>query len=158
MVNSVKKVFKDNNSFISVNEVDALKIKLNKSINKIQDLVEPLETCRNHTLILGSLEYMAVVMKVEQLELCYKKDLLQFISLYVSKVESILSDFENFIDIDLLIVDKTTNKVLRQVSVPSNLLVEVNDKITFLENGYEVTYDYDRDGSRTEIKRVKKID
>lgn len=60
--------------------------------------------------------------------------------------------------IDLLIVDKTTNKVLRQVSVPSNLLVEVNDKITFLENGYEVTYDYDRDGSRTEIKKVKKID
>lgn len=86
-VNSVKKIlsFKDNNSSISVNEVDTLKSKLNKSINKIQDFVESLEICRNHTLILGSLEYMAIVMKVEQLELCYKNDLLQFISLYVSK-------------------------------------------------------------------------
>lgn len=59
--------------------------------------------------------------------------------------------------IDLLIVDKETGVVLRQVSVDSSLLVEVNDKVTFLENGEYVTYDYDRDGSRKEIKREKKL-
>ena len=58
--------------------------------------------------------------------------------------------------IDLIIVDKNTKEVLRQVSVDSSLLVEVNDKITFLDNGYYVTYDYDRDGTRREIKRVRK--
>lgn len=60
--------------------------------------------------------------------------------------------------VDLLICDKNSGKVLRQVSVDSSLLVEVNDKVTFLEKGDYVTYDYDRDGSREEIKRVKKID
>ena len=60
--------------------------------------------------------------------------------------------------IDLLICDKTTGEVLRQVSVDSNLLIEVNDKVTFLEKGDYVTYDYDRDGSKKEIKRVKKND
>lgn len=60
--------------------------------------------------------------------------------------------------IDLLICDKKTQTVLRQVSVDSTLLVEVNDKVTFLKGKEEITYDYNRDGSRTEIKRVKKQD
>ncbi len=60
--------------------------------------------------------------------------------------------------IDLIIVNKSSNKVLRQVSVDSTLLVEVNDKITFLQNGEYLTYDYDRDGSRQLIKRETKND
>lgn len=57
--------------------------------------------------------------------------------------------------IDLLIVDKKTNEVLRQVSVGSSLLVEVNDKITFEKGNNLLTYDYDRDGSRTLYKKEK---
>ena len=57
--------------------------------------------------------------------------------------------------IDLLIVDKSTGVVLRQVSVDSTLLVEVNDTVSFIEGNELVTYDYDRDGTRKEISRVK---
>lgn len=57
--------------------------------------------------------------------------------------------------IDLLIVDKSTGGVLRQVSVDSTLLVEVNDTVSFIEGNELVTYDYDRDGTRKEISRVK---
>lgn len=58
--------------------------------------------------------------------------------------------------IDLIIINKDTNE-LRQVSVDSSLLVEVNDKIEFkTENGNIIVYDYERDGSRKEVKKLKK--
>ncbi len=52
--------------------------------------------------------------------------------------------------IDLIIVDKNTQEK-RIVSVFSNLLVEVNHRITFLEDGNYVTYEYDRNGNKTKI-------
>ena len=58
--------------------------------------------------------------------------------------------------IDLIIVNKDTNE-LRQVSVDSSLLVEVNDKIEFTdENNNVITYDYNKDGTRKEIKKLIK--
>lgn len=57
--------------------------------------------------------------------------------------------------IDLWIVDKPTGEVLRQVSVKSELLVEVNDIVTFEKKGEYITYDFERDGSYKEIKREK---
>ncbi len=57
--------------------------------------------------------------------------------------------------IDIIIVDKNNNNVLRTVSVDSSLLVAVNDKITFRQNDEYVTYDYDKDGSKKLIKKEK---
>lgn len=56
--------------------------------------------------------------------------------------------------IDLIIIDTNTNET-RTVSVYSTLLVEVNRKVTFLENRKEgiayVVYEYDREGIPHEI-------
>ena len=52
--------------------------------------------------------------------------------------------------IDLIIVNKDTNET-RAVSVFSNLLVEVNNRITFKEGDKFVTYEYDRNGEKTKI-------
>ena len=52
--------------------------------------------------------------------------------------------------IDLIIVDKNTNE-MRTVSVFSNLLIEVNHRITFIEEENYVTYEYDRNGNRTKV-------
>lgn len=52
--------------------------------------------------------------------------------------------------IDLIIVDKNTNE-MRTVSVFSNLLIEVNHRITFVEGENYVTYEYNRDGSKTKV-------
>lgn len=115
------------NNLISAREANTIKSKLNKSIIKIQGIVEPLEICRNHTLILGSLEYMVVVMKIEHLEYCYKKDLLQFIGLYVSKAEDIMDNLENFINLDLTILEELFNQFQDYVSVELNIIPRVDD-------------------------------
>ena len=52
--------------------------------------------------------------------------------------------------IDLIIVDKNTNE-MRTVSVFSNLLIEVNHRITFIEEENYVTYEYDRNGNKTKV-------
>lgn len=61
--------------------------------------------------------------------------------------------YANQIDsvIDLIVVDKETGEQ-RAVSVFSNLLIRVNDKITFIENGEEVTYKYDKEGNKVKIE------
>lgn len=61
--------------------------------------------------------------------------------------------YANQIDtvIDLIIIDKKTG-VTRTVSVYSGLQVRVNNRVTFIENGKEVTYEYDIDGSKTKVE------
>lgn len=121
------------NNLISESEANALKSKLNKSIVKIQEIVEPLEICRNHRLILGSLEYMSVVMKEEHLESGYKKDLLQFIDLYVSKVEYSINNLENFINLDLTILEELFDQFQDYVSVELNIIPRVDDDFNYAD-------------------------
>lgn len=64
--------------------------------------------------------------------------------------------------IDLIVVDKNTNEK-RTVSVFSNILVEVNHRITFKEGDKLVTYEYDKNGNskkvdECEIQSVLKLD
>ena len=54
--------------------------------------------------------------------------------------------------IDLIIVDKTTNEVLRVVSVPSSLIVKINNQITFYDGGEYKTYEYDKNGQRRLVR------
>ena len=61
---------------------------------------------------------------------------------YANRIDSV---------IDLIIVDKETGKPLRQKSVDSKLLVEINNIVSFEENGSIKTYKYNRDGSREEV-------
>lgn len=67
---------------------------------------------------------------------------------YANKIDSV---------IDLIIVDKETGKALRQVSVKSELGVEINNIVSFEEKKDDqvekVTYKYNKDGSREEISR-----
>lgn len=73
------------NNYSSVNEINSKKSALRMEIREIQENVEPLEICRNHTLILGSFEYINAVMKIEEVDVIYKKDLLDFISSWTWK-------------------------------------------------------------------------
>lgn len=66
---------------------------------------------------------------------------------YANRIDSV---------IDLIIVDKETGKPLRQKSIDSQLLVEINNVITFESNGEEVTYRYNRDGSSEKISTGEK--
>ena len=60
--------------------------------------------------------------------------------------------YANQIDtvIDLIIVDKKTGET-KIVSVYSSLLIRINNRITFIENGKEVTYEYDIYGAKTRV-------
>lgn len=49
--------------------------------------------------------------------------------------------------IDLLVVDKATGKVLRQVSVNSSLLVRVNNTIIYSDGNHDTIYKYNEDGT-----------
>ena len=66
--------------------------------------------------------------------------------------------YANEIDaiIDLIIVDKASKEVLRQVSVDSSLGVYINNEVEFEEEGKYVTYKYNKDGSREAIKTISK--
>lgn len=68
--------------------------------------------------------------------------------------------YANRIDgvIGLLIVDPATGEVLRGVDVDTTLIVAVNNKITFEENGMYVTYEYDKYGNRKKIKEENILD
>ena len=93
--------------------------------------------------VYGSASYTAgsITMK-RRLESSYLED-----GVWANKVDSV---------IDLIIVNKDTNEK-RQVSVDSSLLIEVNDKIDFIDTeGNIITYDYDKDGSKKEIKKLTK--
>ncbi len=61
--------------------------------------------------------------------------------------------------IDLIIVNKDTNE-MRPVSVPTEILVRVNNRITFLEERDKeevyVTYEYDMYGNKMEIEVMPK--
>ena len=61
---------------------------------------------------------------------------------YANRIDSV---------IDLIIVDKETGKPLRQKSIDSQLLVEINNVVTFESGGEKITYKYNRDGSKTQI-------
>lgn len=115
------------NTSVSVNEINSKKLILHKEIHEIQETVEPFEICRNHTLILGSLEYMNVIMKIEDIGLIYKKDLLDFISFYVSRIKSILRGFEDFINLDLSIVEELFEQFQDYVSIELNIIPRVDD-------------------------------
>jgi len=115
------------NTSVSVNEINSKKLILHKEIHEIQETVEPFEICRNHTLILGSLEYMNVIMKIEDIDLIYKKDLLDFISFYVSRIKSILRGFEDFINLDLSIVEELFEQFQDYVSIELRIIPRVDD-------------------------------
>ena len=74
-----------------------------------------------------------------------EKDFLEH-GVWANKVDSV---------IDLIIVDKTTGEK-RVVSVDTKLLIEVNNKITYLDGNNYVTYQYDRDGEAKQIKKEQK--
>ena len=74
-----------------------------------------------------------------------EKDFLEH-GVWANKVDSV---------IDLIIVDKTTGEK-RVVSVDTKLLIEVNNKVTYLDGNNYVTYQYDRDGEAKQIKKEQK--
>ena len=94
----------------------------------------------------GSQYYSSgTIRQLRRLESDYLED-----GVYANKIDTV---------IDLIIVDKETNEPIRQKSVASKLLVEINNVITFEETKDgetdKVTYKYDRDGSCEEISREK---
>lgn len=112
----------------SLGEINTLKTSLKLKINKIQDQVEPLETCRNNTLILGSLEYMNVVMRIEQIEIDYKKDLMEFIDYYVNKLESILLSLNSLLTVDLTLFEDLFDQFQDYVSNELKIIPRVDDE------------------------------
>jgi len=92
----------------------------------------------------GSQYYSSgTIRQLRRLESDYLED-----GVYANKIDTV---------IDLIIVDKEKNEPIRQKSVASKLLVEINNVITFEETKDDrtekVTYKYNKDGSREEISR-----
>lgn len=118
---------KENYNF-SINDVALSKDVLNNKVEKITNKTDFLKVCRNQTLILGSLEYMRVVMEIEDVELGYKKDLLDFISIYISKLELILDDINNFVSMDLSLFEKMFDQFQDYVSIELKIIPRVDDE------------------------------
>ena len=112
----------------SLEEINTLKTSLKLKINKIQNQVEPLEICRNHTLILGSLEYINIVMTIERIEIDYKKDLMEFINYYVNKLESILLNLNSLLSVDLTLFEDLFDQFQDYVSKELEIIPRVDDE------------------------------
>lgn len=54
--------------------------------------------------------------------------------------------------IDLIIIDKDTNEI-RTVSVSSNILIKINNRVTFIENNQEIIYEYDMNGNKSLVEK-----
>ena len=111
----------------SLEDINILKTSLKLKINKIQEQVEPLEICRNHTLILGSLEYMRIVMKIEHIDIAYKKDLMEFINYYANKLESTLLSLNNLLNVDLTLFEDLFDQFQNYVSKELKIIPRVDD-------------------------------
>ena len=72
--NEIKKydLFSKVNYDFSIKDVDLSKDVLINKVEKIMNNIDFLKVCRNQTLVLGSLEFMRVVMEIEDVELNYK--------------------------------------------------------------------------------------
>ena len=116
-----------NNLVYSTEEINTLKTSLKLKINKIQERIEPLEICRNHTLILGSLEYIRIVMKIEKIKISNKKDLYEFINYYVNNLESISSCLNNLSTVDLTLFEDLFNQFQDYVSRELGIIPRVDD-------------------------------
>lgn len=111
----------------STEEINTLKTSLKLKINKIQERIEPLEICRNHTLILGSLEYMSIVMKIEKIKFSNKKDLYESINYYVNNLDSISSGLNNLSTLDLTLFEDLFNQFQDYVSRELGIIPRVDD-------------------------------
>lgn len=58
--------------------------------------------------------------------------------------------------VGLLIKDKETGEI-RGVDVDTTLMVAVNNKITFLDDGEYITYEYDRNGNSNKVSSSKNL-
>ena len=82
------------------------------------------------------------ILQQRRLESDYLKD-----GVYANEIDAV---------IDFLIINKETKEVLRQVSVDSSLGVYINNEVEFEEDGNYVTYKYNKDGSREQIRTIDK--
>ena len=120
---NIEKVF-------STYETIEYKNRLKRKIQEIQKEVDTLKVCRNQTLILGSLEYMQVIIKQEHLKPSYKRDLLKFIDFYIKQIELNLKlQLNEKIDaLDLNLIEKLFNQFQDYVNQELNIISRVDDE------------------------------
>ena len=120
---NIEKVF-------STYETIEYKNRLKRKIQEIQKEVDTLKVCRNQTLILGSLEYMQVIIKQDHLKPSYKRDLLKFIDFYIKQIELNLKlQLNEKIDaLDLNLIEKLFNQFQDYVNQELNIISRVDDE------------------------------
>ena len=113
---------------------------INNEITKITEYVDPLKICRNHTLILGSLEYIRITFQKQNLSLSEKKDLLDLVNMYIQTIFEFLEKFEkssvNFEDMNLELVEKIFNQIQNYVSNEKNVILRSDDENFDFNNYY----------------------
>lgn len=128
----------DKHDELSPSEIEIRKLKNNTRIEQLQKEVDSFDICRNQTLILGSLEYMRVVMKIETSTPNYEEDVLDFISVYIDNIESILKEHTNpddeFETFDFTLVEKLFNQFQDYVSQELEIIPRLDDEDFDFEN------------------------
>lgn len=124
---------KNNSPFnSSLKDFDELKIKIYLKIKKIKAIAEPLPICRGQTLILGSLEYIRIILNRETLDKEHEKDLLNFIEIYIEEIELILNKFDEkndkFESIDMNLLEKLFEQFQDYVNIELKIIQRVDDE------------------------------
>lgn len=108
-----------------------IKNKLNNKISKNMELFENFEIHYNRLLILGSLDYLRIVLKEEKLNNNLKNDLFNLISEYIKDVEKIYSicneDNDVFENMDLNNLEKFFDRIQDYVSQDLKIIPRLDD-------------------------------
>ena len=133
-------LIKEHTANISHEQLSDYELTINNEITKITEYVDLLKICRNHTLILGSLEYIRITLQKQNLSLSEKKDLLDLVNMYIQTIFEFLEKFEkssvNFEDMNLELVEKIFNQIQNYVSNEKNVILRSDDENFDFNNYY----------------------
>ena len=92
---------------------------------------------RNRVILSGSLEYMRVVLRIENLENIAKKDLLDFIRVYLTAVEEIINKNDEYLeDKNIEMPEKLFNQFENYVSKELDIIPKMNEEQFHYANYY----------------------
>lgn len=122
---------------LTLNKLELQKNKLNKDLVELIDITESNEMSRNRVILSGSLEYMRVVLRIENLENIAKKDLLDFIRVYLTAVEEIINKNDGHLeDKNIEMPEKLFNQFENYVSKELDIIPKMDEEQFHYANYY----------------------
>lgn len=107
------------------------KMEVNKELNKVISLFEELDINRNNIIILGSLDYLRIVLREEKLDKNMEYDLIQLIKKYIESIKEIYDKIINNLIIiessDISDIESEFDRLQDYISQELNIFPRLDD-------------------------------